>query len=73
MSTALQKAISILKSQKNLGTAINVSQSMVSQMARGERPVPAEHCLAIERATHGAVTCEQLRPDIDWRRSTTAA
>lgn len=30
------------------------------------RGVPAEHCPAIERATGGAVRCEDLRPDVDW-------
>lgn len=28
--------------------------------------VPAEHCPAIERITEGAVTCEVLRPDVEW-------
>lgn len=28
--------------------------------------VPAEHCPSIERATAGAVRCEELRPDVDW-------
>jgi DNA-binding transcriptional regulator YdaS (Cro superfamily) len=28
--------------------------------------VPAEHCPSIERATQGAVRCEQLRPDVEW-------
>lgn len=31
-----------------------------------DRPFPAEHCPAIERATGGAVRCEDLRPDIEW-------
>lgn len=30
--------------------------------------VPADRCEAIEAATGGAVTCEQLRPDLDWTR-----
>lgn len=30
------------------------------------RSVPAERCPAIERATGGTVTCEELRPDVDW-------
>lgn len=29
------------------------------------RQVPAERCTDIERATAGAVTCEELRPDLD--------
>jgi len=28
--------------------------------------VPAEYCPAIERETAREVTCEQLRPDVDW-------
>lgn len=28
--------------------------------------VPADRCPAIERATGGAVRCEDLRPDVDW-------
>jgi DNA-binding transcriptional regulator YdaS (Cro superfamily) len=27
---------------------------------------PAEYCPAIERATNGAVKCEDLRPDVEW-------
>lgn len=30
------------------------------------RRVPAEHCPAIEKATNGAVRCEELRPDVAW-------
>lgn len=28
--------------------------------------VPAEYCPLIERELKGQVTCEQLRPDIEW-------
>ena len=38
----------------------------MSQMVGGTRPIPAEHCPAIERATGGAVRCEELRPDVAW-------
>lgn len=30
--------------------------------------VPPDRCPAIERATNGAVTVEQLRPDVRWQR-----
>lgn len=39
---------------------------MVYQWASGIRQVPVERCIQIERATDGAVRCEELRPDIDW-------
>jgi len=40
--------------------------AFVNQWATGRRPVPAEFCPKIERATSGAVRCEDLRPDIEW-------
>lgn len=39
---------------------------LISQWKTGARQVPAERCPAIERATNGAVRCEDLRPDVDW-------
>lgn len=38
----------------------------VSQLASGVRAATPGACLAIERATDGAVTCEELRPDLRW-------
>lgn len=39
----------------------------------GGRPVPSERCPAIELATEGQVTCEELRTDIKWSRIADAA
>ncbi len=50
----------------DLGRAIGVTPVLISQWANGRRPVPAERCPAIEKATSGEVTCEELRPDVDW-------
>ncbi|HEJ3619859.1 TPA: helix-turn-helix domain-containing protein [Pseudomonas aeruginosa] len=49
-----------------LAREIDVSPVLVSQWANGVRQVPAEHCPSIERATGGLVTCEEMRPDVDW-------
>lgn len=59
-------ACEVLGSQAALAAVIGRSPSMVNQMIKGVRPIPAEHCPLIERATRGAVRCEQLRPDVDW-------
>lgn len=62
---ALNKAISIFESQTRLAKAIGVVPQVVNNwLTRGR--IPAEHCPAIERATNGAVRCEDLRPDVDW-------
>lgn len=49
-----------------LARLLGVTPSAVHQWLRGLRPVPAERCPVIERLTLGAVTCEQLRPDVEW-------
>lgn len=53
-------------SSVELARAISVAPSLVSQWKTGFRQVPADRCPAIERATDGAVRCEDLRPDVDW-------
>lgn len=59
---ALNKAVSIVGSQKALADQIGVVQSAVANwLSRGN--IPAEHCLAIEKATGGQVTRQELRPD----------
>lgn len=50
---------------QELASAIGVPQSFVVKMAKGQKQVPAERCVPIERATAGAVTRKDLRPD-DW-------
>ena len=50
----------------SLARHIGVSPVLISQWANGHRPVPAERCPEIEKATSGEVTCEELRPDVDW-------
>lgn len=52
--------------QAALAKQIGAHAPDVSQWARGKRPIPAEFCPAIEKATLRAVTCEEMRPDVDW-------
>jgi DNA-binding transcriptional regulator YdaS (Cro superfamily) len=62
----IEKAIRLVGTAADLGRMVNVSRAMVSQWLYRIRPVAAERCPAIERATNGQVRCEDLRPDIDW-------
>jgi len=64
--TAVQKACDKAGSQAALAKAIDVSPALVHQWRAGVRPVPVQHCLAIERAAEGVVTRRDLRPD-DWQ------
>lgn len=49
--------------QAAFATEFKVTQAAVSQWLK---KVPAERCPAIEKATGGLVTCEEMRPDVDW-------
>jgi DNA-binding transcriptional regulator YdaS (Cro superfamily) len=64
---ALNNAISAAKGVGELARLIGVGQSAVSNWRARGGLVPVEHCSAIERATKGAVTRRDLRPD-DWHR-----
>lgn len=55
-----------LGSATKLAARLRVSPATLSQWRNQRRPVPAARCIAIERATEGAVTCETLRPDLHW-------
>lgn len=60
----IQRAIELAGSQAELARKIGCSSVFVHQMARGIRSVPARLCLPIERATSGAVTRYELRPEV---------
>ncbi|WP_374557720.1 transcriptional regulator [Aquitalea pelogenes] len=63
---ALERACSLLGSQAALARAVGVKPPVIQQWMKGERPIPTARCVAIEKATSGAVTRQQLRPD-DWQ------
>lgn len=50
-----------------LSVAIGAHPPDVSRWMHGERAVPVQHCVSIERVTAGAVTRQELRPDDYWR------
>lgn len=52
--------------QSELAAHLGVSKAAVSQWFASKPP--ADRCPAIERVLKGAVTVEQLRPDVVWQR-----
>lgn len=64
---ALHRAAELLGGQAAMASVLGFkSRKNVWPWFRTQRQVPAEHCPAIERATGGAVRCEDLRPDVAW-------
>ena len=47
---------------KSLSDVLEKSSAYLSHLCSGRKPVPPALCIAIERATYGAVTRYELRP-----------
>jgi hypothetical protein len=62
-SKALEKAIKVVGSQSALARSCNVSQQAVHQWIAAGR-VPVHQVRSVVSATHGAVSANDLRPDI---------
>jgi DNA-binding transcriptional regulator YdaS (Cro superfamily) len=60
---AIKKAVEVVGGQALLSRMLGVKTPTVNQWVKGFRPVPVGRCAAIERATGGAVTRRDLRPD----------
>lgn len=59
---ALREAIALIGSQSATARLLKVTQGAVSKWLSGQKPLPAEHVLAVEAAT--GVSKHRLRPDI---------
>jgi DNA-binding transcriptional regulator YdaS (Cro superfamily) len=64
MNATIAKAIEIVGTQREFARCLSISPGLVSQWKNGTRPVAANHCLAIEAVTKGAVKAKDLRPDV---------
>lgn len=63
--SGLSRAIEVCGSQAHLAARIGVKQQVISfWLTKSRLGVAAEYVIPIERATNGAVTRHELRPDI---------
>ena len=60
----IKRAAEVVGNQQLLAQQLGVSKAAVSQWITAG--VPMDRCIEIEKATSGAVRCEDLRPDVDW-------
>jgi len=65
---SLHAYIKILGKAKveDLAVRCGTTVGQLKQVAYGNRRAGASLAVSLERETQGQVTCEQLRPDIDW-------
>ena len=69
----ITQAIQLFPTKAAFCREIGMTPQFLSQIERGERPVPPRYAIAIEKATKGAVTTHDLRPDIFGPAPTTPA
>ena len=67
-SSALKKAVAIAGSESKLSRATGYSQPAINKARRRGR-VSAEMAIAIEHALKGAVSRQELRPDLFGARN----
>ncbi|WP_444897921.1 helix-turn-helix domain-containing protein [Microbulbifer sp. SSSA005] len=60
----IKRAVKSVGTQGRLAQLLGVTQGMVSAWATGRKEIAPHRCSQIERVTFGAVTREELRPDI---------
>ena len=63
----IEKAVRIVGGLTTLANMIGVSAPTVHEWKTFKRPVPVLRCVSISKATNGAVTLQDLRPD-DWQK-----
>lgn len=51
-----------------IAAAVGMHEQYLYQCLTRRRPLPPDRAPAIERATEGRVTVEQMRPDVRWAR-----
>lgn len=66
-SVAFKNACRVVGGQSAMARLLGVSSPTVNQWANGVRPIPSDRCPEIEKVTNGVITCEDLRPDVDWK------
>lgn len=63
---SLKKAIKIAGGQRSLAKICGVSQPAVNKWLKGKSKIGEDKAMLTELALNGAVTCEELRPDVNW-------
>ncbi|WP_434779058.1 transcriptional regulator [Neisseria sp. Ec49-e6-T10] len=64
MITGLEKAILYFGSQAALGRQLGLQRSAINSWVKKRSIIPAETAISIEKITNGAVSREDLRPDL---------
>lgn len=66
----LERAARAVGGRSQLADALRCGVTALGNWKR--RGVPAERCPTIERITERQVTCEEMRPDVEWHVLRTA-
>lgn len=65
-TASIRRAISFLGGPVRAAEKLGISRYQTVQQWVLNGSVPPKYCPEIEKATHGEVRCEDIRPDVDW-------
>lgn len=66
-NSPIERAVQYAGGISALATLIGVRPPTVHEWKTGVRPVPIKRCVGINKATNGAITLQELRPN-DWQQ-----
>lgn len=69
MSNPLKRACEFFGGQAQLAEELGISKQMVHKWLKGNSVITPIRAMEIEDLTGGAVTAEELRPDLLWPKS----
>lgn len=55
-----------ISEREAFSTKCDTTYAFLRNVAYGQRRAGESLCINIERESAGSVTCEELRPDVDW-------
>lgn len=55
-----------ISEREAFATKCDTTYAFLRNVAYGQRRAGESLCINIERESAGSVTCEELRPDVDW-------
>ncbi len=55
--------------KKTLAESLGIPNTYLSRLISGDRSITLERAIQIERVTGGAVTRQELRPDLEWSQA----
>lgn len=55
-----------IEARRELAKKSGIGDAYLYQVLTGRKPASLELCIVLERESRRVITCEELRPEVDW-------